>query len=249
MDQNPFSLNDKMIFVTGSSSGIGKSIAQSCSKMGANVIITGRDLTRIEASFKELKDNLKNQFLIADLTNDADIEGLVESLPVLDGVVFNAGIVKTVPVSFIKREHMQEVFEVNFNSSVILIQKMLRKKKIKNGASICFISSVASSYVNIGNSLYSASKGTINSFTKALALELSSKNIRVNAILPGFIETGILEKSSIDHDSINEHLKKYPMGRFGKPEDIANAVIYLMSDASQWTTGSLITIDGGYSIK
>ena len=249
MDINPFNLDNKTIFITGSSSGIGKSIALSCSKMGANIILTGRNVSRLEATYNELQTNPNNYFLVADLKDHSDIEELVDKLPPLDGLVLNAGIVKTVPVSFIKKEHINEVFDVNFTSSVLLIQKLLKKRKIKKGGSICFISSVASSYVNIGNSLYSASKGAVNSFTKAAALELSSKQIRVNAILPGFIETGILENSKIDQASIKEHLKNYPMGRFGQPDDIANGVIYLMSDASQWTTGSLMTIDGGYSIK
>lgn len=249
MFKNPFCLNNKTIFVTGSSTGIGKSIAVSCSNMGANMIVTGRDASRLETTMEELKVNQGNKFIVADLLNDDDLNALVEQLPILDGVVFNAGIIKTVPVSFIKKAQIQEVFDVNFTSSVILIQKILSKKKIRKGGSICFISSVASNYVNLGNSLYSASKGAVNSFTKALALELASKNIRVNAILPGFIETKILENSKIDPDAIKKHLNNYPMGRFGKPDDIANASIYLMSDASQWTTGSLMTVDGGYSIK
>ena len=246
MNSNPFSLKDKKIFVTGSSSGIGKEIAISCSKMGANLIITGRNKDRLEKVLNEL--NVNSKFIIADLQNDQDILNMVSELPILDGIVFNAGIVYTVPVSFIKKNQINEVFNVNFISSVLLVQKIISNKKIKKGGSICFISSVASNYVNIGNSLYSASKGAINSFTKALALEMSSKNIRVNAILPGFIETNILEKSNFDINTITEHKKKYPLG-FGKPEDIANAAIYLLSDASVWTTGSLLTVDGGYSIK
>jgi NAD(P)-dependent dehydrogenase (short-subunit alcohol dehydrogenase family) len=249
MDINPFSLKDKNILVTGSSAGIGKAISIACSTMGANLVITGRDVNRLKATMEVLNKEQNNEFILADLSNDDDIDRLVQSLPVLDGVVFNAGIVKTVPVSFIKKEYIQDVFDVNFTSSVLLIQKILSQKKIKKGGSICFISSVASNYVNLGNSLYSASKGAVNSFTKALALELATKNIRVNAILPGFIETDILKNSGIDDDTIKNHLKKYPMGRFGKPEDIANAAIYLLSDASQWTTGSLMTVDGGYSIK
>lgn len=249
MSINPFSLENKTIFVTGSSAGIGKAIAIGCANMGANLIITGRDVSRLKETIKELNVNSDNNYISADLLVDSDLDKLVDSLPVLDGIVFNAGIVKTVPVSHVKKSQIQDVIDVNFISSVILIQKILREKKIKKGGSICFISSVASNYVNIGNSLYSASKGAVNSFTKALALELASKKIRVNAILPGFIETKILENSNIDEDSIKEHLKKYPMGTFGKAEDIANAVIYLLSDASKWTTGSLMTVDGGYSIK
>jgi len=97
--------------------------------------------------------------------------------------------------------------------------------------------------------MYSATKGAINSFTKSLALELASKQIRVNAILPGMVETDILKDSSISTDHLINHLKNYPIGRFGKPEDVANLSIFLLSDASSWMTGSLITLDGGYSLK
>jgi len=249
MNKNPFDLNNKTILVTGSTAGIGKAIALGCSNMGANVIVTGRNLSRLEETFSDLQLEKNNKYILADLLNDEDLDNLVEELPVLDGIVFNAGIVKTVPVSFIKKQQIQEVFDVNFTSSVILIQKILRKKKIIKGGAVCFISSVASNYVNLGNSIYSASKGAVNSFTKALALELAPKNIRVNAILPGFIETKILENSGIDKEAISKHLDNYPMGKFGMPEDIANAAVFLMSDASQWITGSLITVDGGYSIK
>jgi len=245
---NPFSLGDKKIFVTGSSAGIGKEIARSCSLMDASVILSGRDEGRLQETLGQLKQNAGNNFIKADLKDDADLDYIVENLPVLNGLILNAGMVKTVPAAYIKRSDLEEVFDVNFTSSVILVQKLLSKKKIAKGGSICFISSVAANYVNLGNSIYSASKGAVNSFTKALALELSSKNIRVNAILPGFIQTGILSNSKIDEDQIKEHKKKYPLG-FGRPEDIANAAVFLMSDASQWMTGSLMTVDGGYSIK
>lgn len=248
MKYNPFSLENKTIVVTGASSGIGKEIAIQCSNFGANVIITGRNKSRLEDTFSALEKGLNNKLIQADLTKEEDLDSLLDAIPNIDGIILNAGVVKTVPVSFIKKEFLQEVFDVNFNSSVYLIQKLLKTRKIIKGGSICFISSVASNYVNKGNSLYTATKGAVNSFTKALALELAKKNIRANAILPGFIETKILDKSNLEDASIKKHLDKYPMGRFGKPSDIAYASIYLMSDASQWTTGSLMTVDGGYSI-
>jgi len=248
MLENPFSLDSKKIFVTGASSGLGKEISIQCSKFGADVIITGRNENKLQETLDLLNTITTNKVIPADLSNDQDLDFIIDNLPNLDGLILNAGIVKTVPVAFVKKEHLQEVFDVNFNSSVYLIQKLLKKKKINKGGSICFISSVASSYVNKGNSLYSASKGAVNSFTKALALELARKQIRVNAILPGFIETKILDKSNLEEESITKHLEKYPIGRFGKPSDVAYATIYLMADASQWTTGSLMTGDGGYSI-
>ena len=245
---NPFSLKGKTILVTGASSGIGRSIAIECSKMEASVLITARNEERLKETLHDCSPG-NHKFFSAELRNDEQIELLVSSLPVLDGIILNAGIVRTLPVSFINRESVDEIFNVNLNSSILLIQKLLKQKKIQKGGSICFISSVASNYVNIGNSLYSATKGAVNSFTKALALELAPRNIRVNAILPGFIETGILEKSSIADDQIEEHKKKYPLGRYGTPNDVAHLTIYLMSDTSSWMTGSLLTLDGGYSIK
>lgn len=245
---NPFSLEGKVILITGASSGIGRSIAIECSKMGASVFITARNEERLRETLGYCIPG-DHKLFSADLNNDEHIELLVASLPLLDGIILNAGIIRTLPILFISRKSLDEMFNVNLNSAIILIQKLLKQKKIQKGGSICFISSVASNYVNIGNSLYSATKGAVNSFTKALALELASKNIRANAILPGFIETSILEKSSIADDQIEEHKKKYPLGRYGTPVDIAHLTIYLMSNASSWMTGSLLTIDGGYSIK
>ena len=103
MNKNPFDLNNKTILVTGSTAGIGKAIALGCSNMGANVIVTGRNLSRLEETFSDLQLEKNNKYILADLLNDEDLDNLVEELPVLDGIVFNAGIVKTVPVSFIKK--------------------------------------------------------------------------------------------------------------------------------------------------
>jgi NAD(P)-dependent dehydrogenase (short-subunit alcohol dehydrogenase family) len=158
-------------------------------------------------------------------------------------------MVKTVPVRFIKRDDLDYMFNVNIQASIMLVQRLLKQKKVKDGGSICFVSSVATQKVTLGNAMYSATKGAVNSFTKALALEMAPKQIRVNAILPGFVETGILSDSAIGEDQLAKHKNNYPIGRFGKPEDIAYLSIYLLSDASQFMTGSLLTIDGGFSIK
>ena len=242
-----FSLTKKKILVTGSSSGIGRAIAVQCAKQGGNILLVARNESRLIES-KEMLSEGEHAFFIGDLANDESIFKLANDLPILDGIVLNAGLVKTVPVRFIKREVMDEMFNVNIQGSILLIQHLIKLKKIKNGASICFISSIASQKVTLGNAIYSATKGAVNSFTKALALELSSKQIRVNAILPGFVETNILSESIISEEQLEIHKKNYPIGRFGNPDDIAYLAVYLMSDASQWMTGSLLPIDGGYSL-
>ncbi|MGL2964107.1 SDR family NAD(P)-dependent oxidoreductase [Flavobacterium sp. RSB2_4_14] len=243
-----FSLHGKTILVTGASSGIGRAIAVLCAQQGATVIMTARNKERLAETLQLLPKG-NHHYLSTDLTSEEELKELVHHLPVLDGIILNAGMVKTVPVPFIKKEDLEYMFHLTLHSSVMLIQQLLKSKKIKTEASICFISSVASQKITIGNSIYSAAKGALNSFAKSLALELAPKQIRVNAILPGMIATGILDSGVVSEEQLQLHLKNYPLGRFGKPEDVAGLSIYLMADVSKWMTGSLVTIDGGYTLK
>jgi len=244
----PFSLVGKNILVTGASGGIGRAITIQCSTQGGTLSLTARTQEKLE-EVKALLSGEGHNVIPADLSLDSDLEKIAGSVPELDGLVLNAGILKTVPVRYLKKEDAENMMNVNFFSSVFLLQKLLKNKKIKAGASVCFISSISASFVHPGNALYSASKGAVNSFTRSTALELAPKKIRVNAVLPGMIETELLEKSPIDETNLEKHRNNYPLGRFGKPEDVAGLVGYLLSDASEWMTGSLLTLDGGYSLK
>lgn len=243
-----FSLENKTILVTGASSGIGCAVAQMIANQGSNVILTARNQERLQATLQSLPKG-NHQVFSADLTSDEALNDLVSQLPVLDGIVLNAGMVKTVPVQFIKRDDLDYMFNLMLHSSILLIQQLLKSKKLKPEASICFISSVASQKITIGNAIYSAAKGALNSFTKSLALELAPKKIRVNAILPGMVQTNILDAGAVSEEQLQIHLKNYPLGRFGQPEDIAGLTVYLMADVSKWMTGSLLTLDGGYTLK
>ena len=245
---DPFSLSGKTILITGSSSGIGRAVAVQASKQGGDICISARNKQRLNETLNMLTSGQHN-ILPADLGNDSDIDAVASHSPVLDGLVLCAGMLKTLPAAFIKRDALEQVFNVNFHGSVLLLQRLLKKKKLRKGASVSFISSIASKHPTPGNAIYSASKGAVNSFTKALALELAPKQIRVNAILPGFVETGLIDDGAVSSEQMVKHKQNYPIGRFGKPEDIAYLSVYLLSDASQWMTGSLVTIDGGYSIK
>ncbi len=240
---NPFSIEGKTIFITGASSGIGESISVECARMGAIVIITGRNAERLNNTFAQMECKEKIQ-MVGDLTKAEDLESIISQLPSLDGLVLNPGILKTTPVKNITGSAIEDVFNTNIISSIQLIQKLLKKKKINKGASIVFISSISSFSVKIGNSLYSATKGAINSFMKVLALELAPQKITVNSIQPGFIKTRALDSGIITNEQLEAHFKIYPLG-IGKPSDIAYACIYLLSDASEWVTGSIFTIDGG----
>ena len=123
------------------------------------------------------------------------------------------------------------------------------KKKLNKGASIVFVSSISTQKATIGNAVYNATKGAVNAFVKSLALELAAKQIRANAILPGFVHTSILDNAKMSKEELEAHLKNYPLGRYGKPEDIAYLSTFLLSDKSNWMTGSLINLDGGFSLK
>jgi len=245
---NPFSLLGKAILVTGASSGIGKSIAVECSKSGAQLIITGRNPERLAKTFAELHGENHRQ-IIADLSVDEGIIELVSLIPKLDGIVHVAGIVKPKPFSFLNRLELDEIMNINFFGPTLLTNAIIRKKLIVKSGSIVFISSISGvSCSFIGGSAYSASKGALNGIIKGMALDLAAKQIRVNSIIPGMIDTGIFDGSAISEQDLIEDRKRYPLGRYGKPDDVAFAAIYLLSDASSWVTGSNLLIDGGFTL-
>lgn len=244
---NPFSLEGKKILITGASSGIGRGVAVDTSKMGASVIITARNEDRLKITLSQMEGN-NNRYYLAELSNKDELGYLIEELPILDGIVLSAGIIKTLPVKNINNDAIDQIFEVNILSSIRLLSQLLKRKKLAHGASIVMISSVSTFNVKVGNSLYSATKGAVNSFAKAMALEVAKQSIRVNCIQPGFVPSSILENHGLGEDALKWYADRHPMG-FGTPTDIANACIYLLSDASKWVTGSIFTIDGGYTLQ
>jgi NAD(P)-dependent dehydrogenase (short-subunit alcohol dehydrogenase family) len=245
---NSFTLEGKKILVTGASSGIGKAIAIESSKMGANVIITGRNEKRLRDTFSKLEGS-GHGLIVADLSIKEEIERLHKELPVIAGLVNCAGLTKVVPFSFATRDSFEDVMNVNFFAPTELTRLMVKSKKIGKGGSVVFISSVSGVYCSaVASSIYSSSKGAINGLVKGVALDLAPKGIRVNSVNPGMIDTDIFSGSAITEEQLKEDMKRYPLGRYGKPEEVANAVIYLLSDAASWTTGSNLLIDGGYTL-
>ena len=242
-----FSLNGKTVLVTGASSGLGAATAVECSKAGAKLILTGRNAERLQATFDNLSGDGHVQIII-DLNKEQQVEALASQLPPLDGLALCAGITKTLPVKFVSVEAIDEVFNTNIFSSIVLIQRLLKAKKINKGGSIVFVSSISTAYADKGNAIYAASKGAMNSFSKVLALELAAQRITSNCIQPGFVPSRMLEEGVITSEQLEEERKRYPLG-FGEPSDIANGIIYLLSDASKWVTGSVLTIDGGVTLR
>jgi NAD(P)-dependent dehydrogenase (short-subunit alcohol dehydrogenase family) len=216
--------------------------------MGATLVITARNKERLENTFSLLEGS-GHKMILADLSNKGDIDNLVAELSSLDGMVHSAGINKLVPVKFLNKDIIDNIFQINTYVPVLITQNILKNKMLNMAASIVFISSISSFFPAVANSIYAASKGAINSFTKVLALEVAPQKIRVNSIQPGMVRTSLIQASNLTAEQLIEDERRYPLGRYGEPEDIANLVIYLLSDASKWMTGSLITIDGGCSLR
>lgn len=241
---SPFTLSNKTVLVTGASSGIGRAIAISCSIMGASVYITGRNRTKLEETIS-MMDGDNHHFVVADLTKEDDIMSLVSSLPNIDGVVNNAGVGSRVLCKNITEFDIDNVMYINFKSPVLLQSLLLNQKKINKGGSVVFIASRAYDSPSIGNAIYSASKGAIISYAKCLGLEVAPRKIRVNCICPAMVWTDLILQDGITKEDMEEAQKSYPLKRYGKPEDIANLALYLLSDASAWMTGSCLDITGG----
>jgi NAD(P)-dependent dehydrogenase (short-subunit alcohol dehydrogenase family) len=243
-DFNPFSLKGKTVLITGASSGIGRGIAITCSKMGAKVVVNGRNEDRLNMTLSQL-DGDNHVAVIGDLTDDSKLHSLVERLPKLDGVVHSAGIGSRVLCKNIVGEDIEQVMGINFKAPVMLQTEILRQKKMNKGGSIVFVASISNDSPSVGNALYSASKGAIISYANCLQLELAPRQIRVNCISPAMVWTDLIIKGGLTEEELREDEQKYPLKRYGNPEDVAYLSVYLLSDASTWMTGSNVKISGG----
>lgn len=241
---NPFSLEGKTILVTGASSGIGRGIAIACSKMGASIILNGRNKKKLNETLSLLAPG-GHDIIIADLTELDSVEQMMNAIPVLDGIVHCAGIGQRVLCKVATEKDVDTVMNSNFKGPVLLQTELIKRKKINKGASIVFIASISSWSPSIGNAFYSASKGAIISYANCLALELAPRKVRVNCISPAMVWTDLVLQEGVDEEQLKEDEQKYPLKRYGTPEDIANLAVYMLSDASTWMTGSNVKISGG----
>lgn len=241
---NPFSLAGKTVLVTGASSGIGRGIAVACSRMGAAVIVAGRNERRLDETL-DMMEGEDHRKMVCDLTAHESLSSAVSALPSLDGVVHCAGIGQRVLCKMLTEQDVDRVMDTNFKAPVMLQTELLARKKISKGASIVFVASIASWSPSIGNAVYSASKGAIVSYANCLSLELAPRLIRVNCISPAMVWTDLILKDGLDEEQLRADEQKYPLKRYGTPEDVANLAIYMLSDASAWMTGSNVKISGG----
>ena len=245
---NPFSLSGKTILITGASSGIGKAAAIECSKLGASLIITGRNEQHLNDTFEKLEGEGHLKFKI-DLRLEDELTALVKQIPEINGLVNAAGLVKALPFQFINKAEVTKTFDINFMAPVLLSQKLIKEGKLKKESSVVFMSSISGSVIaSVGHSVYAASKGAITSMVRSMAIDLAPKKIRVNCISPGMTETPLIHNDRITQEQLDIDKKHYPLKRYGRPEEIAYAIIYLLSDASAWTTGTNLIIDGGFTL-
>jgi len=248
MITNPYSLSGKQILVTGASSGIGRAVAIACALLDANVILTGRNEERLREVYSSL-EGTGHQMIICDQNNEEQMTSLVKQITLLDGVVYCAGTLLSVPAKLIQRNDLDVVFETNYFSTVHLNTLIMKNKRLKRGASVVFISSIAAGWVaDMGNAIYSSSKAALSAYARVVALELSGRRIRVNCVAPGMVRTPFLKNFSVDEEQFLEDEKKYPLG-YGEPSDVAYAVTYLLSDVARWITGTSLLLDGGLTLN
>ncbi len=242
---NPFSLEGKTVLVTGASSGIGRETAIVCSKMGADVVLTARNVERLEKTLSMMAGDC-HRIIAADMTVQDDVDRIAAEVPMLNGVVHCTGVGDRTLLKMVREKDIERVMKANFNGPVLLQRALLKKKKIQTQASIVFIASRAPFAPAPGNGIYAASKGALLAYAKVLGLELASQKIRVNSVCPAMVWTDLVQRDAeingVDYSQVEQ---SYPLKRFGKPEDVANLVVYLLSDASEWMTGSSIDITGG----
>ena len=247
--KSPFSLEGKTVLVTGAASGIGKATAILSAQQGAKLVLLDLNKQGLQDT-AAVFDAEGVEIHAIDLTNLEQLASVVSTLPKLDGVVSNAGIVYSLLAKFNEPKDMEKIFKINTFSHINLVQELIRQKKINKGASIVFTSSMSGVYCGLaGGSLYGATKSVLVGYAKALAIELAPRGIRVNTVHPGMIETPLTQGTVLSAEQLAEDAKNYPLGRYGKPEEVAAAMVYLLSDATAWMTGSKLLIDGGYSLK
>lgn len=250
MRANPFGLDGKTVLITGASSGIGRAAAVEISRAGASkCVLVARNVAALEETAAMLAEGCEAIVAECDLSDTESVERLAESIPALDGVVLNAGINKMKPLQFYTARDLESIFGVNCFAPMMLVRHLVKKKRLNKGGAIVFTASISGySNVSVGNGIYGSSKSALSAFMKYAALELSGKGIRCNAIHPGRVETPLIHAVTSEED-IRRDLENYPLGRYGRAEEIAWSMVYLLSDASAWVTGSDIVIDGGRSLK
>ncbi len=248
---NPFTLEGKTILVTGAGGGIGRATAISCSKMGATLVVTDINAETLAETLSLLESDgdRNHQMFTADLTNEEALDKMVAEMPQLDGIVCNAGISKVLPIQFLNAEDMNRIMAINAFAPMYMTQRLYKKKRINKGGSIVYTVSISGvSMVSMGGVMYAVSKNALDAFMRNAALEFAARNIRVNSVNPSRVKTGLIQNSVYSEEEVAKDLQTYPLKRYAEPEEIANSIVFLLSDAASYITGHALIVDGGKTL-
>ena len=248
---NPFTLEGKTILVTGAGGGIGRATALSCSKMGATLVVTDINAETLAETLSLLESDggRIHQMFTADLTNEEALDKMVAEMPQLDGIVCNAGISKVLPIQYLNAEDMNRIMAINAFAPMYMTQRLYKKKRINKGGSIVYTVSISGvSMVSMGGVMYAVSKNALDAFMRNAALEFAARNIRVNSVNPSRVKTGLIQNSVYSEEEVAKDLLTYPLKRYAEPEEIANSIVFLLSDASSYITGHALIVDGGKTL-
>ena len=248
-----FKLNNKNIIVTGATQGIGKQIAFSIADLGSNVFLIGRNIKKLSELEKKLLNKYPHQIFKAyklDISSEIQVnkifKSIINNLETLDVLINNAGITSDQLILRMKSKSWNNVIDTNLSGTFYCSRAVTKQMVKQKHGKIINIGSIIGEIGNQGQSNYSASKAGIIGFSKSLAKELGSRNIKVNVVNPGYIDTGMT--NNLSDKQKNEYLKSIPLNKFGKTTDIADFVCFLCSEQSNYITGQAINIDGGIAI-
>ena len=251
-----FRLDDKVILITGATSGIGREVALACADVGATVVAIGRNPQKLEVLNAELNSISKKPHFVThfDVTNSSAIPDLLTQAVArcgkISGFVHSAGIIDNCPIRAMESATYQKIFQTNVFSAFEFVKAISNKKNIADTASFVFISSISAIKGEAALLAYSSSKGAIISAVKSMAAELSKKHIRVNSLIPALLsdtEMGKKTVSPLSDEALNKLTEKHLLG-LGKVDNIIGPMIFLLSDASIWITGTSLIVDGGYTL-
>lgn len=252
--RNPFDMTGHRVLVTGASSGIGRATAELLAEMGCQVVLAARDKERLASVARSLAGR-GHQVEAMDLSKSQHIapwlRSVVDKGGALTGLVHSAGAHRTRPVRFEQPVENDPLWAINFHAASALLTAF-RKPGIRSAAksSVVFVSSIVSLIGQPGIAAYCATKGALNAYTRAAALELARESIRVNCVAPGHVHTMLSAsaESKLTDAQVQAIVDSHPLG-VGAPSDVANAILFLLADTSRWITGSTLVVDGGYTVR
>lgn len=242
-------LKDKTAIITGGGTGIGLATAHAFYQEGAKIILFGRRKEKLEKAVEKLGGSAI--IVQGDMTNNNDLDQLINetlhNFKKIDILVNNAGLFNGSPLHEISDSQWDEIMDINIRSVFQLTRRVLPAMLSQKYGNIIHISSILGLIAVPQVAAYNVSKGALNQFSRSIAVEYGSSGIRSNSICPGLIATDMTADLMQDVDLMKEWSKEYPIGRFGKPEDVANACLYLASDESSFVTGITLPVDGGFT--